>query len=60
MSFKASIDIFVNLSYVRVRFLNRQGYIRYRMKIFYTNEGGEGECHPYNIVKGPVEKKANY
>ena len=54
MSFKANIDIFVNFSFVRVRFLNRQGYLRYRMKIFYLLNGKEGECHPYNIVKGPV------
>ena len=54
MSFKANIDIFVNFSYVRVRFLNRQGYLRFRLKIFSIIDGHEGECHPYNIVKGPI------
>lgn len=34
MSFKATVDMFVNFSYIQVRFLNRQGYLRYRIKIY--------------------------
>jgi len=34
MSYKATIDIFINFSYIQVRFLNRQGYLRYRTKIY--------------------------
>lgn len=34
MSFKATVDMFINLSYIQVRFLNRQGYLRFRMKLY--------------------------
>ena len=52
MVFKATIDIAVNFSYIRVRQLNRQGYIQYRMKIYYMKDDVEEKCHPYNILKG--------
>lgn len=39
MSFKATVDMFVNFSYIQVRFLNRQGFLRYRMKIYMKYEG---------------------
>lgn len=41
MAYKATIDIAVNFSYLKVRLLNRQGYIRYRMKIYWLH--GEEE-----------------
>ena len=60
MSFKATIDMFVNFSYIQVRFLNRQGYLRYRMKIYMKYEGKQTPCHPYNIVKGPTGMQESF
>lgn len=57
MSFKATLDMFVNFSYIHVRFLNHQGYIRYRIKIYMKLEGESAPCHPYNIVKGPIKNQ---
>ena len=57
MSFKATIDIAINISYLRIRLLNRQGFIRYRMKIYFKKEKREEDCHPYNIIKGKTSKK---
>lgn len=57
MTFKATVDIAVNLSSVKIKVLNRQGYIRYRMKIYSQKNEKEEDCHPYNIVKGETQNK---
>lgn len=60
MSFKATIDMFVNFSYIQVRFLNRQGFLRYRMKIYMKYDNKEALCHPYNIVRGGTKLEDSF
>lgn len=59
MSFKATIDMMINFSYIQVRFLNRQGYLRYRTRVYIRLENKDYFCHPYNIVKGPTKNSQN-
>lgn len=51
MAYKATIDIAVNFSYLKVRLLNRQGFIRYRMRIYWLNDEEKFPFHPYRIIK---------
>ena len=57
MAYKATIDIAVNISLMRMKTLNRQGFIRYRLKFFSLLQKKEINCHPYNIIKGSTNNK---
>ena len=57
MPFNATVDIFINFSYVQVRFLNRQGFLCYRVKIIYKDDKNVVNCQPYNIVRGHKEEE---
>ena len=57
MTYKATIDIAVNISLVRMKMLSRQGFIRYRLKFYTILHKKEINCHPYNIIKGPTNHK---
>ena len=35
MTYKATIDIAVNIAYLRLKALNKIGYLRYRLKFYY-------------------------
>lgn len=57
MTYKATIDVALNISLLRMKMLNRQGFIRYRLKLFSILHKKEINCHPYNIIKGPTHNQ---
>ena len=57
MTYKATIDIAVNIAYLRLKVLNKLGYLRYRLKFYYTAHQTSLECHPYSIIKGKTHNK---
>lgn len=58
MSLRATVDMIINFSSMQVRFLHRQGFLRYRAQIYMKYRGRVEPCQPYNIVKaGPNSQR---